>query len=333
MTESERSWTVGALAHTAGITVRTLHHYDRLGLLSASGHTGGGHRRYTEPDVVRLYRILALRSLGIALNELSSWLDADGHASLLATARSHRERIEKQLSHHEQLRSRLDAVINTLELDTPPPTDALIDTLETMAMSVHLTRIYTRTGDDGQTDLADLTRVDKTDPRVEAVGAVDELNAALGLALAAAVNLDRYPEWLRQIQNDLFDLGADLSRPPAARGAAPRGGRAPPAGGGPGPPLAKLNPHQAAKSAFVLPGGTQAAAHLHLCRTVCRRAERRTLAVPNVNPAITHYLNRLSDLLFILSRAANTGHDEPQWRPARSNRSGGASGEEVGLWI
>ncbi|MDQ3715309.1 MAG: cob(I)yrinic acid a,c-diamide adenosyltransferase [Actinomycetota bacterium] len=191
-------------------------------------------------------------------------------------------------------------------------------------MSVHLTRIYTRLGDDGQTDLADLSRVEKTNPRVEAVGAVDELNAALGLALAAAANLDHHPEWLGQIQNDLFDLGADLTRPTAAGDEAPH--------------LRiddsyvswlehicdDVNANLPALRSFVLPGGTPAAAHLHMCRTICRRAERRVLGVPGANPVIIRYLNRLSDLLFILSRGANNGHHETLWRPGRSNRDGEA---------
>ncbi len=312
------SWTVGELARAARITVRTLHHYDRVGLLAASGRTSGGHRRYTERDVARLYRVLALRGLGLALEEIPALLDADGLAPLLATARMQRERVEQQLTNHERLRSRLDGVIRHLEHDRVPPTDDFLDTLETMAMTVHLTRIYTRLGDDGRTHLADLSRVAKTDPRIEAVGAVDELNAAVGLAVAAGDLPARYADWMAQIQNDLFDLGADLSHPV-------------PSAGDEAPTTAvdeqyvawlesvcdRVNADLPELRSFVLPGGTQLAAHLHMCRTVCRRAERRALAVPAISPYITRYLNRLSDLFFILSRAANNSGEEPLWQPGR----------------
>lgn len=113
--------------------------------------------------------------LGLALEQIPALLDADGLAPLLATARMQRERVEQELTNHERLRSRLDEVIRHLEHDRLPPTDDFLDTLETMAMTVHLTRIYTRLGDDGATHLADLSRAAKTDPWIEAVGAVDEL--------------------------------------------------------------------------------------------------------------------------------------------------------------
>ncbi|MEV7225684.1 MULTISPECIES: cob(I)yrinic acid a,c-diamide adenosyltransferase [Polymorphospora] len=189
-------------------------------------------------------------------------------------------------------------------------------------MSVHLTRIYTRTGDDGRTHLADLTRVPKTDPRVEAGGAVDELTAAVGVAVATPGDLpDGYAGWLRQVQNDLFDIGADVSRP----GGGPAAGPAP--DDGPrvdGSYVAwleeicdRVNADLPALRSFVLPGGTPLSARLHVCRTVCRRAERRALAVPDVNPEVTRYLNRLSDLLFILARAAAEGAPEVLWQPGR----------------
>src|SRR4051794_38746274 len=161
-----------------------------------------------------------------------------------------------------------------------------------------------------------MSRVPKTHPRIEAYGEIDELNALLGLALAAGGLDERTPGWLRRVQNDLFDVGADLSVPPGRDEERPRlrgdegyvqgvGGGG---GGGKGAP--------APLKSFVLPGGTLAAAHLHVCRTVCRRAERRALLVEDANPVVVRYLNRLSDLLFILSRAANAG-DEPLWQPGR----------------
>ncbi|MEA2124286.1 MAG: cob(I)alamin adenosyltransferase [Solirubrobacteraceae bacterium] len=184
-------------------------------------------------------------------------------------------------------------------------------------MTVNLTRIYTKLGDGGETHLGDMSRVAKTDVRIEAYGTVDELNAHIGLALAAGELPDPYPEWLKRVQNDLFDVGADLSVPLDA-GPTKAGERL------------RVRPDQtewlearcdevnatlAPLKSFVLPGGTRAGAHLHVCRTVCRRAERRVIACGDaVSPETVRYLNRLSDLLFILSRGANGPH-EPLWSP------------------
>jgi cob(I)alamin adenosyltransferase len=182
-------------------------------------------------------------------------------------------------------------------------------------VTVNLTRIYTRLGDGGETHLGDMSRVPKTHPRIEAYGAIDELNAHIGITLNVEGLPERYVEWLRRVQNDLFDLGADLS--------VPEGGER---------ERLRVRPEQVAwleeacdevnatlapLKSFVLPGGTPAAAHLHVCRTVCRRAERRALVVEDANPEIVRYLNRLSDLLFILSRGANADGDEPLWEPGR----------------
>ena len=179
-------------------------------------------------------------------------------------------------------------------------------------MTVNLTRIYTKLGDGGETHLGDMSRVPKTHPRIEAYGAVDELNAHIGLALTVDGLPARYAEWLARIQNDLFDVGADLSVPPGGererlRVAAEQVGWLEEA-------CDEVNATLPPLRSFVLPGGTVAAAHLHVCRTVCRRAERRALAVADANPEVVRYLNRLSDLLFILSRGANAG-DEPLWQP------------------
>ena len=150
---------------------------------------------------------------------------------------------------------------------------------------VRLTRIYTRGGDRGETSLGDGTRVSKLDPRIRAYGGVDELNSQLGVVVAAGGAGEAITAPLERIQNELFDLGADISVPLAADG-----------------------------------GGTPAAAHLHVARTICRRAEIATLAIPDgVNPLALVYLNRLSDLLFILARAANAGRPEPLWRPGSSH--------------
>ena len=186
---------------------------------------------------------------------------------------------------------------------------------------VRLTRIYTRTGDDGTTALGDGTRVPKTSPRIEAYGTVDELNAVLGVCWELAAEPLRAR--LRQVQNDLFDLGADLCVPLSAPAGVARIGAARAArlerwideANAPLPPLAS----------FVLPGGGPLAAQLHVARTVCRRAERRTLdlaAHEPVNPQDTIYLNRLSDLCFVWSRAAAAGQ-EVLWVPTRDDAAPG----------
>jgi cob(I)alamin adenosyltransferase len=184
-------------------------------------------------------------------------------------------------------------------------------------VTVNLTRIYTKLGDAGETHLGDMSRVAKTDPRIEAYGTVDELNAQLGVTLTVAGLDPAYAGWLRQIQNDLFDLGADLSVPePEGSEARERLRVVPEQVTWLEQRCDEVNATLTPLKSFVLPGGTPAAAHLHVCRTVCRRAERRALLVEGANPEIVRYLNRLSDLLFILSRGANAG-DEPLWEPGR----------------
>jgi cob(I)alamin adenosyltransferase len=182
---------------------------------------------------------------------------------------------------------------------------------------VRLNRIYTRGGDRGETSLGDGTRAPKLDRRIAAYGAVDELNSALGVALACGVP-ERLRAPLEQLQNELFDLGADLSVPWTGPDDRLRVTQTMVDG------LERLcdafnEPLPELKS-FVLPGGTDAAARLHLARTIARRAELEALEADGeqgVNPLALVYLNRLSDLLFILARAANAdaGADEPLWRP------------------
>ncbi|MFL6016353.1 MAG: cob(I)yrinic acid a,c-diamide adenosyltransferase [Gaiellaceae bacterium] len=172
---------------------------------------------------------------------------------------------------------------------------------------VRLTRIYTRGGDAGETSLGDGSRIAKTDARVEAIGDVDELNSAVGWALTAQPGAT-----LERIQNELFDLGADLSVPyvdddgrlRVTQEQIDRLERA----------CDEANEELEPLKSFVLPGGNEAAARLFLARAICRRAERRALAVDDVNPLVPVYLNRLSDLLFILARAANAG-EEILWKP------------------
>ena len=185
---------------------------------------------------------------------------------------------------------------------------------------VVLNRIYTRTGDAGETALGNGSRVAKYSPRVTAYGTVDETNATLGMArLHATGDMDRA---LAMIQNDLFDLGADLCRPDMEKDAEQ-----------PYPVLrmvesqvdrlereidamnARLEPLRS----FILPGGTALSAHLHLCRTVCRRAERLVVelaALESINPAAVKYLNRLSDWFFVAARIANDdGRADVLWVP------------------
>jgi cob(I)alamin adenosyltransferase len=182
-------------------------------------------------------------------------------------------------------------------------------------VTVNLTRIYTRLGDGGETHLGDMSRVPKTHPRIEAYGEVDELNAQIGLALTVSGLEASHAEWLRRVQNDLFDVGADLCVPEG--GERERLRVIPAQTEWLEQACDEANAGLAPLKSFVLPGGTPAAAALHVCRTVCRRAERRVVAMGDeANPEVARYLNRLSDLLFILSRAANAG-DEPLWEPGR----------------
>ncbi|MFT5423795.1 MAG: cob(I)alamin adenosyltransferase [Phycisphaerales bacterium] len=198
---------------------------------------------------------------------------------------------------------------------------------------VKLTKIYTRSGDSGTTGLGPGTRVPKDDARVEAYGEVDEANCAIGLAVIEAAGHAEFAPVLVRIQNDLFDVGADLCTPIKA---------------GEDPAMVlRIHPHQTERlereidrfneplaplKSFVLPGGTRLAAALHLARTITRRAERRTVTLHKAEPEATSpetvkYLNRLSDLLFVLARAANAdasigGQGDVLWVPGQSRDSG-----------
>lgn len=186
-------------------------------------------------------------------------------------------------------------------------------------MAVHLTRIYTRTGDDGTTGLSDFSRVAKTDPRLIAYADCDETNAALGVVMAIGSPSPALAAVISRVQNELFDLGADLATPIEAE---PKY-----------PPLRvrqeyidrleadcdQFNELLEPLKSFILPGGTAAGALLHVARTVARRAERSAWALiaidaHHTNPLAPMYLNRLSDLLFILGRVANPDGDVP-WVP------------------
>jgi cob(I)alamin adenosyltransferase len=187
---------------------------------------------------------------------------------------------------------------------------------------VYLSRIYTKTGDKGDTALGDGSRVPKNHPRVAAYGSIDELNALLGLLLAAEPGTIE-ADLVRSIQNDLFDVGADLCRPQSTEEL-------------PGERLRiqleqaerlertidRLNAGLAPLNSFVLPGGRPVAAWCHLARTVCRRAERDVVTLAQaepINPQVIVYLNRLSDLLFVLARVYNNnGRDDVLWMPGKT---------------
>jgi cob(I)alamin adenosyltransferase len=181
---------------------------------------------------------------------------------------------------------------------------------------VRLTKIYTRGGDAGQTSLGDGSRVSKLDPRVVAYGIVDELNSHVGVVLALADLAPALREPLARIQNELFDVGADLSVPYDPDGARLRVTQEQV------DELERLcdehNELLPELKSFVLPGGSETAARLHVARAVCRRAELAALSAAGeveLDPLVPVYLNRLSDLLFILARTANAGGEEPLWRP------------------
>ena len=182
-------------------------------------------------------------------------------------------------------------------------------------MTINLTRIYTRLGDGGETHLGDMSRVPKTHTRIEAYGTIDELGAVLGVALTLPELPEGFGEWLRHIQNDLFDLGADIAAP--EDDSRERLRVLPEQTAWLEARCDEVNATLAPLKSFVLSGGTPAAAQLHVCRTVCRRAERRAIACGDeINSEVVRYLNRLSDLLFILARGANGG-EEPLWEPGR----------------
>jgi cob(I)alamin adenosyltransferase len=182
-------------------------------------------------------------------------------------------------------------------------------------VTVNLTRIYTRLGDSGETHLGDMSRVPKTHPRIEAYGTVDELGAHVGVALTLQDLPAEYRPWLQRIQNDLFDVGADIAAPEDEKRERLR--VIPEQTEWLEQRCDEVNATLKPLRSFVLAGGTPAAAYLHVCRTVCRRAERLAIAVGDeLNAEVVRYLNRLSDLLFILSRGANGG-EEPLWEPGK----------------
>ena len=176
---------------------------------------------------------------------------------------------------------------------------------------VRLNKIYTRTGDAGETGLVDGSRVSKADPRVAAIGDVDEANSAIGVALLAVADAEARA-MLGRVQNELFDLGADLATPEGIEGAlrieAGQIARLE-------DEIDRMNAELEPLRSFVLPGGASGAAELFLARAVVRRAERMAVAAPDLSPLALAYLNRLSDHLFVLARWAAREHGDILWRP------------------
>jgi cob(I)alamin adenosyltransferase len=310
MTESEigsgnREWSVGELADAAGVTVRTLHHYDQVGLLAPAARTAAGHRRYRAEQAERLYEITAMRSLGFDLEEIRQALD--GGEDLPTVIRLHLQQVRNRLRETSELNHRLERLLAGLDSSDHPSTEEIFQATEA-TVNVNLTTIYTRHGDHGETSTGSRARVPKDDPRIEAGGDVDELNAQLGVVLTH-LREQPFAGWLRDIQNELFDLGADLCRPADDEGLRIDDGYVDRLERRCDEANAQLSP----PASFVLPGGGLASAELHVARTVCRRTERRVVSVEDLNPEIVRYLNRLSDLLFIVARAVAV--EQQTWAP------------------
>ena len=181
-------------------------------------------------------------------------------------------------------------------------------------MVVRIDRVVTRGGDGGSTSLGDGSRVRKDSARIEAIGAVDETNAAIGWLRVVVTG--EAAAMLARVQNDLFDLGADLCVPG-------EGGERLRLTDGPvlrlEAEVTAMNARIAPLKSFILPGGTEAAARAHMARTIARRAERRAVSVEGLNPVVVRYLNRLSDHLFVLARVLNdNGAGDILWKPAEN---------------
>lgn len=302
---------IGEAARHLGTTPRALRHYESLGLLTPPELSSGGHRRYSPDSISQARKVLALRALGVPLTDIGAVLDGDNPAGVAAILHSQATRLTDEIVQLTSLHERVIAALAT-SMSQPlsdPARLPLLDLLEDLAMNIQLTRIYTKTGDDGTTGLGRGTRVEKTDPRLEVGGDLDELLSAVGLAVAAPDAA--HVTLLRQIQNDLFDLGAVAATehdaaPLSAKYTARLEGA-----------CDEINAQLQPLTSFVLPGGSGYTAALHLARAICRRAERHAWALPGIDQEICRYLNRLSDLLFILARSAETA-TEATWVPAAS---------------
>lgn len=304
---------IGEAARCLGTTPRALRHYEALGLLAPTELSSGGHRRYNTSSVARARRILALRALGLPLHDVGSVLDGDNSARTTAILHGQAARLTDEIAKLSTLHERVTAAlaISTSQPHPDPDHVPLLDLLEDLAMNIQLTRIYTKTGDDGTTELGGGARVEKQDPRLEVGGDLDELLSAIGLAIAAPD--PAHVALLRQIQNDLFDLGARavtgrnaVNLPPEYTARLEKA-------------CDEINALLQPLNSFVLPGGSGYTAAVHFARAVCRRAERHAWASPDIDQEICRYLNRLSDLLFILARSAEPA-TEATWVPAASSQ-------------
>lgn len=303
---------IGDAARALSTTPRTLRYYEQRGLLGPSEISQSGHRRYGRQALQRARRVLKLRGLGLSLVDIAAALDGDEsqlNEILMAQAAS----LDTHLAELHTLRQRLGSL---LARGAPNPLagaserfDESIDLLEELAMTIVLSRIYTRTGDHGTTTLANEVQVEKTDPLLEVIGDLDELTTALGLAVAASADgSGTQVGELRTIQNELFNLGADLAHVNSDGSLSPTKALIDESNIRRLEQLCdKLNADLVPPDSFVLPGGDPLSAALHHARAICRRAERHSWAVTTSNPAAGPYLNRLSDLLFILARSAEGG--------------------------
>jgi cob(I)alamin adenosyltransferase len=314
--DEQHEWSIGELAAAAGVSARTLRHYESEGLLEPRERSDGGHRRYGEEELERLLRILALRRLGFGLQTISRLLANSNRDALLEATRQQLQRVEIDLEVANKLRVRLRELLRHLERNERVGTlEQVLNGSMEAEMEIKLDEIYTGLGDGGETQLGTLERVPKTDPRIEAGGEIDELGATLGQLLAAGELPEPDSGWLRRIANDLFDVGYDLSKPPGgAQDSSPRISaeyttwveRA----------LNEANADLEPLDSFVVSFGPELAGQLDVLRARCRRAERRVVAVADANPEIVRYLNRLSDFFFVLARRAASG-DEELWQPGR----------------
>jgi cob(I)alamin adenosyltransferase len=299
--EARDGWSIGELADEAGITVRTLHHYDSIGLLRASCRTDGGHRRYSDLDVRRLYEITALRQLGLSLAEIADVVDDS--AALPRTMERQLRRVQDQVASLTRLNDQLLRLTQNLTKGRFPDASDLINAMELTTMSFSFDQIVSRTGDDGTTGLADESRVNKSSGIVAAMGDVDELQSSLGVVIDHPESSAEVVEALRHIENDLMDLGADLAQPATEAVGRLTDGHT---------DWLEAQLRDLARGLDdvplpILPTGGAVSSHLHVARTVCRRAERSVVAARSgADDTCTRYLNRLSDLLFVMARAAAT---------------------------
>jgi cob(I)alamin adenosyltransferase len=315
---NEARWTIGKLAKMVGISVRALRHYEDVGLL-VPDRSEGGHRRYGPSDLARLRQIVALRELGLGLQHIAAWLDSRDPELLRKLVGRRLHEVEVRLAIEDRLRQRLEKLLGSFERSDDPSARHVIEDMEELVMGIELTRIYTGLGDGGETQLANLQRVPKTDPHIEAGGALHELSAQLASLLAEEKLPHRCRGWLERIENDIFDLGSDLAWPVSGDEQRPRIGadyvswlEA---------ICDEVNESLEPLYGFVLPGRTRTAAQVEVCSAVCRRAERRVFAIAAGNPEIPRYLNRLSDFFFLLGRIVSEG-DERFWRPGRGREEG-----------